>query len=371
MTLSYWERQHWFTNVDFTIVGSGIVGLQTALHLREQYRDARILVLERSTLPEGASTKNAGFACFGSVTELLSDLQTHSEQEVVELVQKRWEGLQVLKSTVGSEAIQFESLGGYELFLEEEHEIYQTALSKLEYINELLYPLFRQNVFSIVENQFGFQRVQNRLLFNALEGQIDPGLMMQALLRKAHQKGILVLNGITVENYVEHSQGVEVQTNGTTFMTQKLLVTTNGFAWKLLPLEVQPARAQVLITSPIADLKTRGTFHMDAGYYYFRNVGNRVLFGGGRNLDFAGETTTQLETTEQIQHQLEHYLKTVILPEHEVVIDHRWSGIMGVGNQKKPIVKALTNRVYCGVRMGGMGVALGSLVGKELADLTT
>ncbi|MFN4199378.1 MAG: NAD(P)/FAD-dependent oxidoreductase, partial [Flavobacterium sp.] len=189
MTLSYWEQQHWFTNVDFTIVGSGIVGLQTALHLREQYPDARILVLERSPIPEGASTKNAGFACFGSVTELLSDLQTHSEHEVVELVQKRWEGLQVLKSTVGSEAIQFEPLGGYEFFLEEEHEIYQTALSKLEYLNELLYPLFRQNVFSIVENQFGFQRVQNRLLFNALEGQIDPGLMMQALLRKAHQKG--------------------------------------------------------------------------------------------------------------------------------------------------------------------------------------
>jgi gamma-glutamylputrescine oxidase len=42
---------------------------------------------------------------------------------------------------------------------------------------------------------------------------------------------------------------------------------------------------------------------------------------------------------------------------------------MGVGKQKKPIVKQLSEHVYCGVRLGGMGVAIGSIVGKELADL--
>ena len=41
---------------------------------------------------------------------------------------------------------------------------------------------------------------------------------------------------------------------------------------------------------------------------------------------------------------------------------------MGVGNQKKPIVKQLSEHTYCGIRLGGMGVAIGSLVGKELAD---
>jgi hypothetical protein len=41
---------------------------------------------------------------------------------------------------------------------------------------------------------------------------------------------------------------------------------------------------------------------------------------------------------------------------------------MGVGSQKKPIVKQLSNHVYCGVRMGGMGVAIGSLIGKEVSD---
>ena len=108
---------------------------------------------------------------------------------------------------------------------------------------------------------------------------------------------------------------------------------------------------------------------MDKGYYYFRNIDNRILFGGGRNLDFNGETTTDFGNTNLIQNELERLLKEVILPNHNFEIEHRWSGIMGMGSTKNPIVKQLSNHVYCGVRLGGMGIAIGSLVGKELADL--
>ena len=42
---------------------------------------------------------------------------------------------------------------------------------------------------------------------------------------------------------------------------------------------------------------------------------------------------------------------------------------MGVGSQKKAIVKQLSSHVFCGVRLGGMGIAIGSLIGKELVQL--
>ena len=124
-----------------------------------------------------------------------------------------------------------------------------------------------------------------------------------------------------------------------------------------------------MITGPIKDLHIKGTFHLDEGYYYFRNIDNRILLGGGRNLDFETEETTQFGETTLVQNKLENLLKTTILPNIDFKITHRWSGIMGVGNQKKPIVKQLSENSYCGIRLGGMGVAIGSLVGKELADL--
>jgi glycine/D-amino acid oxidase-like deaminating enzyme len=129
------------------------------------------------------------------------------------------------------------------------------------------------------------------------------------------------------------------------------------------------ARAQVLITKPIKNLKIKGTFHLDKGYYYFRNIQDRILFGGGRNLDFKAEETTEMELTDLIQNRLEELLKTCILPETPIEIDQRWSGIMGVGASKSSVVKQLSNNVYCGVRLGGMGVAIGSLIGKELSEL--
>ena len=58
MNLSYWEIKSWLTNVDYTIVGSGIVGLNCALQLKQHFPKANILILEKGFLPQGASTKN-------------------------------------------------------------------------------------------------------------------------------------------------------------------------------------------------------------------------------------------------------------------------------------------------------------------------
>ncbi len=82
-----------------------------------------------------------------------------------------------------------------------------------------------------------------------------------------------------------------------------------------------------------------------------------------------GETTTEFGTTELIQNQLETYLREMILPNQKFEIDHRWSGIMGMGSQRNPIVKQLSENVFCGVRLTGTGIAIGSLIGEELADL--
>ena len=369
MTFSFWEQDSWFSNIDYTIVGSGITGLNCALRLKERFPGAKVLVVERGLLPNGASTKNAGFACFGSLSEILDDLNSHSEEEVLELVEKRVKGLELLRKNLGDHDIQFKLNGGYELFTSQDVELFEECLSKMEKINNLLTPLFKEDVFSVRENSFGFERIQPNLIFNRFEGQLDTGRMMSNLLRKVQASGVRVLNNTSVKAFSEAGSSVEIETENFSFKTQKLLIATNGFASQLGISEVKPARAQVLITYPIKDLDIQGTFHLDKGYYYFRNVYDRILIGGGRNLDRKAEETTEMELTELIQNKLEELLKTTILPKKEFEIDSRWSGIMGVGTQKKPIVKQVSENVFCGVRLGGMGVAIGSNIGRELADL--
>ena len=369
MNLSYWEIKNWFTNVDYTIVGSGIVGLHAALRLRERFPDSKILIIEKGMIPQGASTKNAGFACFGSISEIVDDLKSHTEEEVINLISKRWTGLQMLRKRLGDQVIDFRPYGGYELFLKEDDSSFYHCLKKLPFINEILKPLFKADVFATTIDRFGFAGINEYLIFNPFEAQIDTGNMMQALLKNAISENILILNQQTVTAYMDKENEVEVALGDFSFRTKKLMFATNGFANNLFNAAVKPARAQVLITEPIKNLDIKGTFHLDEGYYYFRNIDDRILLGGGRNLDFDTENTTEFGQTVIVQTQLEKLLKEVILPNYDFQIEHRWSGIMGIGNSKNPIVSQLSSNVYCGVRLGGMGVAIGSLVGTELAEL--
>ena len=371
MNFSFWEADTWFSEIDFLIVGSGITGLNAALHLRKKSPKAKILILEKGMLPEGASTKNAGFACFGSISEILEDLNHQHEDEVVALVKRRLEGLKLLRNNLGDAPIDYQSHGGYELFTTADRSLYEACLESKSKINMILFPLFNEEVFSVKENTFGFEKIQPQLIYSKFEGQIDTGKMMSALVRKVQSKGIRILNNIEVKSYRKISSKVEVHCGNFSIETKNLLIATNGFASRLGISDVKPARAQVLITKPVKALPFKGTFHLDKGYYYFRNIGNRILFGGGRNLDFSTEETDRNGLTDLIQNRLMELLKSTILPHTHFEIERSWSGIMGVGSTKHPIVKEISPNVFCGVRLGGMGIAIGSKVGEELAEIAS
>jgi gamma-glutamylputrescine oxidase len=370
MNLSYWERKTWLENIDFAIIGSGIVGLSCALSLREKFPKSKIVVFEKGMLPSGASTKNAGFACFGSLSEILDDLYFHSEDEVVGLVKNKVEGLQLLRKNLGDTQLEYQEHGGYELFTLNDKKLFEECHYKMNYVNQLLYPIFNAEVFSVKENEFGFQNIQPQLIYSKFEGQINTGAMMLGLIKKASEENILILNNTEITSLSEENNGVSFQLNHSEgFSAKKVLIATNGFAKQFLKENVTPARAQVLVTKPIKNLKVKGTFHLDKGYYYFRNVDDRILFGGGRNLDFSSEETNEMGLTSLVQNKLEELLSTTILPNTPFEIESRWSGIMGVGKQKKPIVKRISQHISCGVRLGGMGVAIGSSIGEQLANL--
>jgi hypothetical protein len=372
MNLSYWEKKSFFGVQDLIIVGSGIVGLSAALHFKRVLPKKSVLVIDAGIVPQGASTKNAGFACIGSAGELLSDLLNYDEETVFTLVERRKKGLDLLRATLGDDAIAYEHFGGYEIF--ENEELYLKVVEKIGYFNKKLHKITNNDAtFTLVDEQisnFGLKGVKH-LIKNNCEGQIDTGKMMCALMDKAREVGVQIMLGTRIKEVIENEleTGVLLE-EGIKINAHQLLICTNGFAGQLLPeLNVVPARAQVLVTSPIKNLKLKGSFHYDEGFYYFRNIDNRILLGGGRNLDFEGERTTEFGNTPLIIEKLKSMLDEMIIPNQAYEIEHVWSGIMAFGENKNPIVKQVSNNIYCAVRLGGMGVAIGSLVGKEAVEL--
>jgi len=390
MAISVWEQSTYFAPKDLVIVGCGFVGLWTAYEAIQKNPKLNITILERGVIPSGASTRNAGFSCFGSVSELKYDVQLMGEAAMLETVKMRYDGLQRIQKVFKAKEIDYNQWGGYELFegkksKNSSNDLYD--ISKLEnditYLNKILAPALKTpkkngKYLPIYTNaskdikKLGFQGIE-ALAFNQMEGQLNSAKLVLALQKAVQSKGVQILFSTEVKKFKAHKKGVTITTNlDAPLETKQLLICTNGFAKQLIPdLDVVPARGQVFVTEPIKNLKFKGCFHFDEGYYYFRNLGNRLLLGGARNADFKNEKTYSLDTSDTIQKVLEKFMMERILPKgsKKPKIELRWSGTMGMGKIKKPIIEQLQPNVYCAVRMSGMGVAIAPIVAQKALKL--
>lgn len=369
---SIWESETFYRKRDIIIIGAGFTGLWTALSIREKFPQKTVLVTERASVPKGASTRNAGFACFGSLTEIIADSEKMGWEKTLELVRMRFEGLGKIQQYFKHDEIDFDLCGGYEILND------GTALEKIDDVNRRLRTItgLDQTYFLSPDKIAEFGLAHTKFLVeNPLEGSLHSGKLLQKLIERCHDAGVEFLFGSEVIDIQETEESVKVLGRDFQIESHRLVIATNAFAPDLVPdLDLVPARGQILLTGPVHNLKLKGTFHFDEGFYYFRNIGNRVLLGGARNLDFENEQTAELDTTGLVQNHLETFLKEVILPA-EIYSDRnfrilgRWSGIMAMGSEKAPIVQRITDRQVCAVRLSGMGVALAPKIGEMVAEM--
>lgn len=378
MPVSFWDIGSQLTQ-DYIIIGAGIIGLATAIFIKESDPCARVLVLESGVLPSGASTRNAGFTCFGSLTEILEDIAVLGTEKAITQVNDRWEGLKLLRSTLGDEAIGFSQTGNYELISTE-------LISQLEHIkkiNSLLYPIFKEDVFIRTDQrieEFGFsKKYVQALVLNQFEGQLDSGKMMNALQQKAQSLGIIIRYGSKAERPRNIDYGLEVpvpNNQGKTilFQAKAVAICANGYTNTLLPeFNIKPGRGQIIVTAPFKKpLPFNASFHMGKGFWYFRSLpDNRILLGGGRHLNCSQETTTELNTTPDIVGPLKEILKQVIVPGQDLQIEYSWAGLMGFSPDHLPKIEVVPGQPHLIIGFGcnGMGVARGFHTGQKTAAL--
>lgn len=367
---SYWEQDIFKPKYDFIIIGAGFSGLWLAYYLKKQIKNVSIAIFEKGILPSGASTKNAGFACFGSPSELLENVKDLGIAKAMELTKKRYEGIQIIKENFGR-TIDYNACGASELFIDNLK--FDENANKIDFLNSNLKDIvghsdhfYLDETIIKASNFVGFSKA----ISNDAEAGIHSGKLVTELFKQLVSQDVRFFFGSEVEHIDSENitSKIKIKNLGD-FEAKHVSVCTNAFSNSFLPnLNIKPGRGQVLITKPIANLPFNKTFHFDAGYYYFRNVGNRVLFGGGRNLDFEGENTESFGTNKLIIRELENYLATFILPNSRYEIDQTWSGIMAFNASKTPFTEIIKPNLSASVAMNGMGVALAPYLSKDLAE---
>jgi gamma-glutamylputrescine oxidase len=360
--ISIWEKETLFNDIDFLIIGGGFTGKYIALLLTESYPGKRIVILERQSLGGGASTRNAGFATFGNVSEIIEDMKNHDTTKIIELIRKRYQGLEWIKQRWKAEDYDFQITGGYELFENQQQE--DKALNQLDTINQIMFEAtgLRQ-VFKIKQQpdkQFNFKK---NAIYNPYEGMLHPGKLNRILEVNLYQKNVEIRYGINVtgikENFITTSEKKELH-------AKQIFVCTNGYTSSLIAKSnIIPARGQIIVTNPLTKPIHQGIYHSQDGYIYFRTLHHRILIGGGRNWYEKEEETTREETKKYILEYLKNYLKEYIITKEKFKIDYHWAGIMGMHQKKIPHISKQKNGSIVCAGLGGIGVAIAPIVAAE------
>lgn len=372
VVLSIWEKESFYAPQDLIIVGAGLMGLWTALELKKLRPSLRVTLLERNTTPLGASTRNAGFACFGSPTELIHDADTQGADEMLAIAEMRYRGIQKIRTHFTDTEIGFDACGGYEC-INRNDKNWQVLPDRLHWLNGLLKQITgKPTLFQQADHKLAAMGLQgfDTLVENETEAALHSGQLVQALTQKIQAAGVTILYGLEVSAMEKQNEAVCIHTRQQhRFTARHVLLCTNAFTQELAPQAgITPARGQVIVTSPIPNLPMKGTFHFDEGFYYWRNLGNRILLGGARNTAFEAEATTDLSGSQTVRKTLEDFLIQHLHPSFQYRIDHHWSGIMGFTADKRPYTAQVQEGVTAAIACNGMGVALTPIVAEQVSQ---
>lgn len=417
--LSYWEIQALSGPWDFVVVGAGVTGLHAAIEIKRQQPRLQVLILESRTLGAVASTRNAGFLCLGSPSELQEDWTKLGENGLMELLSAKWAGIQRTLHLLGGKAIGLRNVLGYEVFARGNSRFaqaiphHESVLPILPRLNEIMaqasnfpipfIPKQRKNE-SIKDKSrhtpyFGDWKPFHGLnpvnpsnwgpdasgcIPIAWEGQVNPFLLRESLLRYARNLGIRVQEGLQVTKTGTNILSVvpasskpdykyNLKTNLLDIKLKSIIYATNALTCNLLSNlspGIIPQRGQMWASAalnPVDLARLNGNFHADRGYLYYRTQQGRLLLGGGRNQDFASEQTDEWSENQLISNYLKSYSVEVLgLPEN-MEWESRWSGTMGFTVSGLPQCRQLQDGEWLVAGMNGMGMALGPEMGRRVA----
>ena len=154
--------------------------------------------VELSPLCGGGSTKNAGFACFGSPSELLDDWNTLGPEKTIELVASRYNGLKILGQII-LKKIGYEPTGAIELFTDEVCELKEKTLEFLPTINEALEEVFGSKPSEVKSYKNGVSDA-NAVISSPMEGILDTSkLYSEQLSARRLPLGIDIITDVQIK----------------------------------------------------------------------------------------------------------------------------------------------------------------------------
>jgi glycine/D-amino acid oxidase-like deaminating enzyme len=336
-------------SIDVGIVGGGVTGLSCALTLAE--RGLRVRVHEARTIASGASGRNGGFALRGGAMPYDRARATLGRDRAASLWRLTERTLDRMERLAGDA---LRRVGSLRLAADEKE--------RDELVAE--YEALQEDGFDAEWIDEPSGRLAGRYpgaLLHPRDGALYPGRWIRRLAAHCAAAGA----ELREQDRVESLDAVDAQV---------VVIASDGYPAGLVPeldAAVRPTRGQVVVTEPLDEILYERPHYARHGFDYWQQLPDgRLVIGGRRDLDLAGETTAEEATTPAIQAALEQLIGDLV--GRKPAITHRWSGIFGMSSDSLPLVGQVpghdgvwVSRGYSG-HGNVLGLACGDLVAKAI-----
>jgi gamma-glutamylputrescine oxidase len=352
---------------DVCVVGGGIAGCSTALHLAE--RGYRVVLLEGEQIAWGASGRSGGQVIPGFASEQSKLDQLVGREDARRMWEMSVEAITLLRERIASHSIPCDWQNGQlQVGIKPRH---RDALLSW---HEELGNRYRYRTARMLDSNELHALVATRRycvgLLDSNGGHLNPLKYTRGLAAAASTAGTRIF---------ERSPAVQLTTGPTTTVrtphgevrAKHVVLCGNAYMGNLVPIlrtRIMPIGTYIVATEPLGEARatalirdncsvTDTNFILD---YFRRSADHRLLFGG--RVSYSGHDAFNTA------HATRHRMLQVFPQLDDVKIDYAWGGMLDITLNRAPDFGRIADNVYYLQGFSGHGIALTGMAGKLVAE---
>jgi|GEM_PF-3569609 len=361
-------------NCDVFIIGGGISGLSTALHVKMRSPENDVVLVEADRIGYGSGGLNSGQCAPRVGPDIGIQILKSGKKNALLNYQYSLDACNYLKDFLHLFNLEFEETEQWQISLSSAG--YKKNLTTISEYASLGVRLGYYDKLTLIRMMPDSQRIQNAISFPA--SFINPGLFCVNLKKLALDSGVRIFESSPAELNVTLLQG-HARVNGFNIKSKKVILAIDrniSFTPRSFS-AVHPIRTYISVTRPLSDnelsaigWKNRAGLYDNRKYFKFLRPlsHNRLLIGG--EYRFNNKRSECVKTHKVAVNSLMTYLAALFPSLNKVESEYSWSGVSGCTLTGWPVVKPMDDSERCWQigSWNGHGVALGFYAGKNLAE---
>ncbi|KAA0014202.1 FAD-binding oxidoreductase [Billgrantia pellis] len=355
------------SRADVCVIGGGITGCSTALHLAE--RGYSVILLEAQEIGFGASGRSGGQILPGLGADIATVEQALGRERARQIWEMSREAVRLTAERIERHAIPCDLAWGYlHAAVKPRH------VRALRQMQARLACDYGYEALTWLEGDALRERVVTDAypgaLFEREGGHLHPLNYTLGLARAAQQAGVTIHEHSPART-LRRGQPATVETERGRVVADFVVVGANAYLGHLLPeLEGRIMRAAnyIIATEPLGEARAarvlpRNDALSDANFvldYYRLSADKRLIYGG--------EVSYDGREPRGLQQRMDAKIARLFPVLEGVRIDYRWGGDVAITLNRAPDFGRLGANIYYAQGYSGHGMALAGLAGQLMAE---